>query len=58
MGIEPHDFEPTIQQIQDAETADVVLFNGVGLEEWINRTNTKLIVDASNGTKLMLTNNR
>jgi len=57
VGIEPHDFEPTIQQIQDAETADVVIFNGAGLEEWINRINTKQIVDASNGTKLVLTNN-
>jgi zinc transport system substrate-binding protein len=32
VGIEPHDFEATIQQIQNAETADILVFNGVGFE--------------------------
>lgn len=56
LGIEPHDFEPTIQQIQNAETADLVIFNGAGLEEWIERINAKIRVDVSNGTKLILDN--
>jgi len=29
VGIEPHDFEPTIQQIQNTESADAVIFNGL-----------------------------
>jgi zinc transport system substrate-binding protein len=57
IGIEPHDFEPSIQQIQEAETADLVIFNGAGLEEWIERINAKLRVDVSNGTRLVRTNN-
>jgi zinc transport system substrate-binding protein len=27
IGIEPHDFDPTIQQIQDAESADLVIYS-------------------------------
>lgn len=57
MGVEPHDFEPTIQQIQESENANIVIFNGAGLEEWIERINTKLRVDVSNGTRLLLNDN-
>jgi zinc transport system substrate-binding protein len=57
VGVEPHDFEPTIQQIQEAENANIVIYNGAGLEEWIERINTKLRVDVSNGTRLLLNNN-
>jgi zinc transport system substrate-binding protein len=32
VGVEPHDFELTIQQIQNAESADIVFFNGLGFE--------------------------
>lgn len=38
IGVEPHDFEPTIQQIQNAESTDIVFFNGLGFESsWLNR---------------------
>jgi zinc transport system substrate-binding protein len=57
VGVEPHDFEPTIQQIQEAENANIMIYNGAGLEEWIERINTKLRVDVSNGTRLLLNNN-
>jgi zinc transport system substrate-binding protein len=50
VGVEPHDFEPTIQQIQEAENANFVIYNGAGLEVWIERIITKLRVDVSNGT--------
>src|ERR687892_699608 len=48
VGVEPHDFEPTIQQIQNAQSADIVFFNGLGFEgSWLNRINNDNIVDAS-----------
>ena len=47
IGIEPHDFDPTIRQIQNAETADILIYNGAGLEKWIEKINVKSKVDAS-----------
>ena len=48
VGIEPHDYEPTIQQVQNAETADMVVFNGAGFEgQWIKNINTKFVIDTS-----------
>lgn len=50
IGVEPHDFEPTIQQIQNAESADIVFFNGLGFESsWLNRINNDNLVDTSLG---------
>jgi len=47
-GVEPHDYEPTIQQLQEAENADVVFFNGLGFEDsWIGRINNDNLVDTS-----------
>jgi zinc transport system substrate-binding protein len=53
IGIEPHDYEPTIQQIQQAEDADIVFFNGLNFESsWINRINNKNLVDTSKGLNI------
>lgn len=58
VGIEPHDFEPTIQQIQNAESADVVFFNGLGFESsWINKINNDNLVDTSLGANITETGN-
>lgn len=47
-GVEPHDYEPTIQQLQQAENADVVFFNGLGFEDsWIDRVTNDNLVDTS-----------
>lgn len=47
-GVEPHDYEPTIQQLQEAENADVVFFNGLGFEDsWIGRINNDNLVDTT-----------
>jgi zinc transport system substrate-binding protein len=47
-GVEPHDYEPTIQQLQQAENADVVFFNGLGFEDsWIERVINDNLVDTS-----------
>jgi zinc transport system substrate-binding protein len=53
IGVEPHDFEPTIQQIQNAESADLIVYNGAGLEKWIDKINSKSKVDASQGLILI-----
>lgn len=53
VGIEPHDYEPTIQQVQNAETADMAVFNGAGFEgQWIKNINTKFMIDTSKGLNL------
>ena len=58
VGVEPHDFEPTIQQIQNGESADIVFFNGLGFESsWISRINNDNIVDTSSGVNITMTGN-
>ena len=53
VGIEPHDYEPTIQQVQNAETADMLVFNGAGFEgQWLKNINAKFMVDTSKGLNL------
>jgi zinc transport system substrate-binding protein len=50
IGLEPHNYEPTIQQIQQAERADIVFFNGLNFEtSWINRINNDKMYDTSKG---------
>ncbi len=36
-GAEPHDYDPTSQQIADAYTAKVFLYNGGGVDAWAER---------------------
>jgi zinc transport system substrate-binding protein len=53
VGIEPHDFEPTIRQVQNAETADLLVFNGAGFEgQWLKNINAKFVIDTSKGLNL------
>ena len=56
-GIEPHDWEPTIQDLQKMQNADMIVINGVGLEPWITKLVSVnpdiLIVDTSNGIPLL-----
>ena len=57
LGAEPHDFDPTIQQIQGVESAAVLVYNGAGMEaSWINKVNPKFAVDSSNGLNLLASN--
>jgi zinc transport system substrate-binding protein len=49
-GMEPHDFDPTVQQVQNVESADMLVYNGGGLEgPWIKKINAKSAVDSSQG---------
>jgi zinc transport system substrate-binding protein len=53
VGIEPHDYEPTIQQVQNAQTADMLVINGAGFEEkWIKNINARSVLDTSVGLNL------
>ncbi len=52
-GVEPHDWEPTIHDIEQMRKADLVIINGIGFENWIKNINEinsqALIVDTSEG---------
>ena len=57
IGTEPHDFDPTIQQIQGVESAAILVYNGGGMEStWINKVNPKFAVDTSKGLNLLASN--
>ncbi|MBB4692563.1 metal ABC transporter substrate-binding protein [Paractinoplanes abujensis] len=56
-NVDPHDFEPTPADIKAIAEAKVVVKNGVGLEEWLDRTVEASgfqgeVVDSSVGVKL------
>ncbi|GIP21313.1 zinc ABC transporter substrate-binding protein [Paenibacillus sp. J22TS3] len=56
--IEPHDWEPTPQDIKKIEEADLLVYNGAGMESWTEQvlgsiSNSQLIpVEASQGIQL------
>jgi len=56
-GIEPHDWEPTIQDLQKMQNADMIVINGAGFENWLDdfvTTNPNvLVVDTSKDIELM-----
>lgn len=58
-GIEPHDWEPTPQDLIKIQQADLFVYNGAGLEEWVDKalqslkTNKLKVVEATQGLNLM-----
>ncbi len=56
-GIEPHDWEPTIQDLQKMQDADMIVINGAGFETWLDDFVTSnpnvFIVDTSKGIELL-----
>lgn len=53
VGVEPHDWEPTIKDVQQMQKSDLIVINGIGFENWIdnlveNNYQGK-IIDTSNG---------
>ena len=56
-GIEPHDWEPSIQDLQQMQQADIIIINGVGFENWLERiekSNSNLvIIDSSHGVNII-----
>lgn len=53
VGVEPHDWEPTIRQVADASSADIFVYNGASFESWAQNIETKFVVNTSEGLKLL-----
>ena len=54
IGAEPHDFDPTIQQVQHANSANLLVYNGASMEEpWIHNLTPQNTVDTSKGINLL-----
>ena len=56
-GIEPHDWEPTINELQKMYEANLIVINGIGFESWADDIDTInsgiVIVDTSAGISLI-----
>ena len=56
-GVEPHNWEPTITDLQRMQQADVIVINGIGFESWVGKINSinsnVLIVDTSSGISII-----
>ncbi|MDP9462666.1 MAG: zinc ABC transporter substrate-binding protein, partial [Thermoproteota archaeon] len=48
-GIEPHDWEPTAEDIARGHSADVMGINGAGFEKWADDMKAKVIANTSEG---------
>ena len=53
VGVEPHDWEPTIKDVQQMQKSDLIIINGIRFESWVDKLNEMdyqgVIVDTSNG---------
>ena len=53
IGVEPHDWEPTIKDVQKMHKSDLIIINGIGFENWVDNLVENdyqgKIVDTSNG---------
>ncbi|MRN52850.1 metal ABC transporter substrate-binding protein [Paenibacillus monticola] len=58
-GIEPHDWEPTAQDMAKITAADILVYNGAGMEGWVDQvldsaSDSKLVaVEASKGLQII-----
>lgn len=58
-GMEPHDWEPTPKDIGKIQQSDILVYNGAGMEGWVEQVQQSLdnknlsIVEASKGINLM-----
>jgi zinc transport system substrate-binding protein len=52
-GVEPHDWEPTIQDVHQIQKSDIVIINGLGFENWVESLDEMnyqgVVVDTSDG---------
>jgi len=53
IGVEPHDWEPTIKDVQKMQNTDLIIINGIGFENWVDDLvetgYSGMIVDTSDG---------
>ncbi|WP_342439531.1 metal ABC transporter substrate-binding protein [Paenibacillus sp. FSL L8-0436] len=47
-GMEPHDWEPTAQDMAKITDADVLVYNGAGMEGWVEQ-----VLDSASGSKMV-----
>ncbi|MDX1533690.1 MAG: zinc ABC transporter substrate-binding protein [Nitrosopumilaceae archaeon] len=56
-GVEPHDWEPSIKDVQRIQNADVVIINGIGFENWVEKIDTinsdVVLIDTSVGIEII-----
>ncbi|MFP4978332.1 metal ABC transporter substrate-binding protein [Paenibacillus sp. CN-4] len=58
-GVEPHDWEPTPKDMAKITEADVLVFNGAGMEAWVDQvldsvvTSKLKVIEASKGLEIM-----
>jgi zinc transport system substrate-binding protein len=52
VGIEPHDWEPTLQDRLRVQSATMLVINGAGFESWAGGMEAQVIVDTSEGIGL------
>ena len=56
IGVEPHDWEPTIKDVQQMQKSDLIIVNGIGFENWVDDLQQNnfqgIIVDTSNGVSV------
>ena len=54
-GVEPHDFEPKIKDMQNISDANLFIYSGFGMETWVDKTlaavdnKNLIVVDSSKG---------
>jgi len=57
IGVEPHDWEPTIKDVQHMQKSDIIVINGIGFENWVDdlieNNYSGIIVDTSNGIDII-----
>ena len=60
IGVEPHEWEPTIKDVQIMQVSDLIIINGIGFENWIDNLEENnfqgIIVDTSSGILINLDN--
>ena len=56
IGVEPHDWEITPQQIPDITQADMIIYNGIGFDSWLGKKEqfrNSFLVDISKDLQLI-----
>jgi zinc transport system substrate-binding protein len=48
-GVEPHDWEPTAEDVSRGRAADVLVINGAGFERWAGDMEAKVVANTSEG---------
>lgn len=45
-GTEPHDWEPTAHDMAKLSNADVLFYNGLGMEHWVDKVNSSVQINS------------